>query len=117
MKATLVIVTCIALVFGPSCSESPKPMQFNSAKWKISDAAVRRPMSWDLYERNILNGLSRAEVIELLGPPEHGEAAFFAYNTDDSSTLVKLLTWERIHMIVAFDEPSDKVKGVAFVDR
>ena len=117
IKTIVAVLICIVVVASTSCSETPQPVQFESPKWKSGNTTVRRAMSWDISERNLLIGLSRDDVLQLLGPPEYQEVAFFAYNTDTRKAAERLFSSAQLHMIVALDESTGLVKSVGFVDR
>ncbi len=74
-------------------------------------------MSWDIYERKLMNGLGRKEVVNLLGDPDYEESSFFAYETDDRYAWLKVVLVARLNMIVHFDKTGQTVTGLGFADR
>ena len=115
MKAARIIFIMVMLVAGTSCQVTP--VAFDSAKWKAGDASLRRSMAQDISNRNLFDGMSRNEVIQLLGPPDHADMIFLAYDVDNSSVIVRSLLGERINMIVGFDGSGETVEHVGFADR
>ena len=55
-------------IFGPDPGYTPIP--FTAEAWQDADPEVRGHMTDDLLDRNVLDGMSRDEVIELLGEPD-----------------------------------------------
>ncbi len=115
MKTARIVFIFVMLAAGTSCEV--KPVAFDSATWKAGDASVRRSMAQDISNRNLLNGMSRNEVIKLLGPPDHTDMTFLAYDVDDSSVIVRSLLGERVNMIVGFNASGETVEHIGFADR
>ncbi len=114
---------CLRIVIGATfclsgaCTQSQSDMAFDPIKWSEGDASVRRSMYADLRNSGVLVGKPRDEVIRMLGPADHDEPKFITYEIDDSNALTRLLTMDRIHMIVVFDDQGKVVTEVARIDR
>ncbi|OGF44435.1 MAG: hypothetical protein A2452_06005 [Candidatus Firestonebacteria bacterium RIFOXYC2_FULL_39_67] len=76
----IMVVIVIAILFSPYCAEyylrsvdyfSQKP--FNSSEWKIkynSENPVRQKMRNDLLARYDFKGMTKEQILELLGKPD-----------------------------------------------
>jgi hypothetical protein len=64
---------------------SAAPMKFDAKKWRAGDPRHRYRMYHDLLDSGILEGKTRAEVIELLGPGGTGRDDQLAYAMTDPS--------------------------------
>ena len=53
-----------------SCAE-PKPQPFDTTKWLVGNASVRASMVQDINQRRLLEGKTKAEVVQLLGKPDY----------------------------------------------
>ena len=110
----LLLVICLILI---SCTDSkPNDIAFNSNAWKGGNARLRGQMYHDLRERKVLIGMSRGQVIEILGPADHDERKFVAYEVDNGHILNKIAV-SRVHMVVVFDDFGAIVTSTGAVDR
>ena len=78
MKAIYYIIFCLVFI---GCNSKEK---FNSEKWKHKGldwwmTDFREKMIDDLIQSDTLIGLSKEEVINLLGEPEQNEDTLFGY--------------------------------------
>jgi hypothetical protein len=80
LAITAILLFAVSAVCGCCpCTELLLSHEFNSQKWKTGTALDRGRMSQDLMRNDRLIGLTRPEVWELLGPPDH--------HFDDNPTL------------------------------
>ncbi|MCI0462349.1 MAG: hypothetical protein L0Z62_35810 [Gemmataceae bacterium] len=93
---------------------------FDSERWRAGDKRQRARMIGDLHDQGILLGKSRAEVIELLGPPDSvsGRTVYYSYTHGDwLGDWLKLpyAGWSYVFW-VGFDETSQRANGVGVWD-
>lgn len=90
------VSVCILLFLLTGCDENPdswSSVEFNKAKWARTTEEERFIFSRDLVAKRRLHGLSKQEVVSLLGPPsfDDGKATYITYVLKISSGKVFLL--------------------------
>lgn len=75
----VIFVTVIAWVLGPATPST----QFSALAWQQTPAAKREPMANDFIARHFRKGMSRAEVVALLGNPDPGNASELWYKVGE----------------------------------
>jgi hypothetical protein len=91
----------------------PSDLAFDAARWRAGDAYLRGRMAPSLFHGKILQGKTRAEVVELLGPPDEerfGGAMKYEFYLSGSHSL----NWKE-WLCISFDE-SEKVGEVEMID-
>jgi hypothetical protein len=91
--AASVWVLLLALFLWPTLSERLSRRSFDAAAWRAdSDGGrgVRQRMVDDLLSSGRLDGLTRAQVLDLLGPPDSSGAGSLEYVTGDERGFVRI---------------------------
>ena len=60
----------LATLWTVACHNPPEPRPFSADAWQSGSARDRYAMHQSLLDLDTLRGLSRAEVVALLGPPD-----------------------------------------------
>lgn len=67
---TLILCGIAAVILSVWQFYSPSHLAFDASRWKAGDAYLRGRMVSSLIDGKILEGMSRTEIVELLGPPD-----------------------------------------------
>ena len=92
----------------------PSDLAFDAARWRAGDAYQRGRMAPDLSHSKILKGKTRAEVVEMLGPPDEERiGGWMKYEFYlGGSTYLDWKEW----LYVSFDESGEKVVEIEMID-
>jgi hypothetical protein len=90
--ASLLLAFAAVLIVLAGCSEAPKAIKFDSSAWlaagrgDVLTFTTRGRMADDLVKRGLSIGMTRAEVLSLLGepdqPPSATEIVYYLGKTD-----------------------------------
>lgn len=106
----LLVVGITALAVVDYALYSPRP--FDTERWRAGDARQRKRMEGELY--GVLHGKTRAEVVELLGPPDResfGKLEFKLVRGD----VLGFYEWQE-WLWIGFDQDTGRVNEVTFFD-
>jgi hypothetical protein len=112
------VIGCIAVPVANHILYSPKT--FDAENWRAGNPRQRARMVADLRWSGILPGKSRAEVIQLLGPPDRESARTLEYDYIHGSLVgdwleLPFANW-REWLWIKFDAGSDRVSRLELRD-
>jgi outer membrane protein assembly factor BamE (lipoprotein component of BamABCDE complex) len=118
-KRTTVIVStvlgCILFLaaYSSVVDHSFREREFNSMIWKQGGVRIRGEMVRSLQGKSVLLGMSKGQVVTLLGNPDEDESVQFRYRVD----VGRRVAWKPflVNLCVGFDEQM-RVSSAAMVD-
>ncbi len=114
----LLFALLLAMFFlggGPqSLYQSVNSSTFDAEAWRIGDIWTRGTMVSDLLDREVLGGQNRAEVIALLGPPDHQRPDTFLYTLDIGQRWGSTPWTYALH--INFDPKTGRTSSVFYTD-
>jgi hypothetical protein len=73
ISGLILVGLVVAYCYGRECRyvpDSPEPLPFDRSLWLAGKARHRAGMAYYLADRKALDGLTRAELVEMLGEPD-----------------------------------------------